>query len=70
MVVARKQEAHLGPSLKQKTAGIIMLGVGVLLVVVGILLLRSIGPQVAPNGLRKNLSPLVPFAGIILRCQP
>jgi multiple sugar transport system permease protein len=43
-----------------------MLGVGVLLVVVGILLLRSIGPQVAPNGLRKNLSPLVPFAGIIL----
>ena len=66
MEVSLEQEAGLKPSAKQRTIGMIMVGVGVLLVLAGILLLRSIGPEVAPNGLRKNLSPLVPFAGIIL----
>ncbi len=66
MEVTLKREGGLKPSVKQRTVGMIMVGIGVLLVLAGILLLRSIGPQVAPNGLRKNFSALVPFVGIIL----
>lgn len=50
---------------RQRRMGLMMLSAGVVLLVAGIILLASIGGGATASLLVKNISPLVPFAGIV-----
>ena len=67
MEIAVKQQADSQSGAKQKTTGFMMIGIGLVLVVVGFFLLRSI--ENSSHLLLKNLGPLVPLAGVVLTIQ-
>jgi multiple sugar transport system permease protein len=66
MDVTLKKQADAPHEAKQKTTGVILVGVGVLLAVIGVILLRWLRTGSSPNSLVNNLAPLVAFAGIVL----
>lgn len=66
MGAALKQWMDLPRGSKQKKVGIVMIGGGILLVLAGIFLIRSVDPGTKPNSLPNILGPLALFVGIVL----
>ncbi len=64
-----KPPVILTPQSRQQRTGAILLGIGLLLLVIGVLQVRSNAATVGANTLLKNISPLLPFAGIVLTGQ-
>jgi multiple sugar transport system permease protein len=64
--VLLRRLAQAGESDSQRRRGMIVTGVGVLLLVMGVIVLNMVSANVRANVWLRNLTPLVPLAGIVL----